>query len=69
MKRKLSPRESEVYTMIVSGKTNREIWNELCISRKTLENHISRIYDKKEVSNRIELMQQHYRRFENARIS
>lgn len=62
MKRKLSPRENEVYEMIVNGKTNREIWNELCISRKTLENHIGRIYDKKEVSNRIELVQQHYRK-------
>ncbi len=44
--RGLSKRESEVLSLIVSGLSNREIAAELCISRKTVETHRTRIMRK-----------------------
>lgn len=56
MQKKLSSRENEVYELLISGKTNREICRELCICRGTLERHITSIYRKKGVKNRFELV-------------
>lgn len=53
---KLSPREKEVYELMISGKTNREICADLCICRGTLEKYITKIYRKKGVKNRLELV-------------
>lgn len=55
-KKRLSPREKEVYELIIIGKTNREICRELCICKGTLERHITSIYQKKGVKNRFELV-------------
>ncbi len=55
-KTRLSPRESEVYELIVIGKTNKQICKELCICKSTLEKYITKIYQKKGVKNRIELV-------------
>lgn len=54
--KKLSPREKEVYELMISGKTNREICADLCICRGTLEKYITKIYRKKGVKNRLELV-------------
>ena len=55
-KTRLSPRETEVYELIVVGKTNKQICKELCICKSTLEKYITKIYQKKGVKNRIELV-------------
>ena len=48
----LSPRELEVLRLVATGKTNRDIAEELFISEKTVERHVSNIFVKLGVSNR-----------------
>lgn len=50
----LTPREIEVLTHIADGKSNKEIAVELIISPKTVRNHISNIYSKLQVTDRVE---------------
>ncbi|MEO0528034.1 MAG: helix-turn-helix transcriptional regulator [Bacteroidota bacterium] len=52
----LSRQEKNVQTLIVAGKTNKEIANELFISMSTVKTHITNIYSKLKVSNRQELL-------------
>jgi DNA-binding NarL/FixJ family response regulator len=54
--RTLSRREQEVARALVEGRTNREIAELMGLSRHTVKNHIFRIFEKLEVSNRIELI-------------
>jgi two-component system response regulator NreC len=42
----LSVREREVFHMVAAGVSSKEIAGELCISRKTVETHVSRIHRK-----------------------
>lgn len=51
----LSERQKEVYNLIVSGKTNKEIMTELFIEQSTLKSHINQIYKKLNIQNRREL--------------
>ncbi len=51
----LSKQEAAVKALIVSGKTNKEIANELFISLNTVKTHITNIYSKLNVSSRQEL--------------
>ena len=48
----LTPRELKVLAFVVDGNRNREIAQKLCISVKTIETHLYRIYQKFGVSNR-----------------
>lgn len=48
----LSPRECEVLALVVQGLTNREIGDELGISRNTVKNHLRSVYAKLGVRNR-----------------
>ena len=48
----LTKREKEVFTLLVSGKTTKEIANELGISEKTVRNHISNTMQKLGVKGR-----------------
>ncbi len=48
----LSKRELEVITLVSQGLENREIGQKLCISDKTVKNHLARIYEKLAVTNR-----------------
>lgn len=48
----LTPREVEVLQLLVRGLTNKEIADNLIISRKTAGNHVEHIYGKIGVSNR-----------------
>lgn len=48
----LSERECEVITFLARGMDNRQIGDALCISEKTVKNHLTRIYEKLKVSNR-----------------
>lgn len=51
---KLSEREREVLTLLVSGANNQEISNSLYLSENTVKHHIHSIYAKLEVSDRRE---------------
>ena len=48
----LSARELEVLQALATGKTNRAIADELCISEKTVARHISNIFNKLGLSSR-----------------
>jgi DNA-binding NarL/FixJ family response regulator len=48
----LSGREREVADLVALGRTNREIAGELCLSEKTVESHMSRLFTKLGVSSR-----------------
>ncbi|GLV84810.1 hypothetical protein Slala03_44990 [Streptomyces lavendulae subsp. lavendulae] len=48
----LTPREREVAVQVSRGRTNRQIARELGLSHKTVETHLSRIFNKFEVSSR-----------------
>ena len=50
----LTRREYEVLTLIAEGLNNREIANKLFISEKTVKNHVSNIFKKIEVTDRIQ---------------
>lgn len=51
----LTPREREVVVAIVAGYTNRGIAQRLRVSEETIKHHLTHIYDKLGVSNRLEL--------------
>jgi DNA-binding NarL/FixJ family response regulator len=51
----ITAREREVITAIVEGFTNREIAERYKISERTVKHHLSNIFDKVGVSNRLEL--------------
>ncbi|WP_411029312.1 helix-turn-helix domain-containing protein [Spongiimicrobium sp. 3-5] len=53
----LSKQERTVKNLILEGKSNKEIANELFISLSTVKTHITNIYGKLKVSNRQELLQ------------
>jgi ATP/maltotriose-dependent transcriptional regulator MalT len=48
----LSPREVEVLRLVAGGKTNREVAAHLTISERTVERHVSNLFDKLGVPNR-----------------
>ncbi len=53
----LSRQEENIKILILQGKSNKEIANELFISLSTVKTHITHIYNKLNVSNRRELLQ------------
>jgi len=53
---KISPREQEILRLILQGKTNKEIEDEIFISLKTVKNHIYNIYRKLGVNSRLQLI-------------
>lgn len=58
----LTPREREVFHLIVEGLTTKEIARRLDISAKTAENHRARVLDKLDVRNTAELVRYAVRR-------
>jgi len=48
----LSPREREVLTLLVSGRSNRDIARELFLSEATVKTHLIHLYDKLGVDSR-----------------
>ncbi|MNX96539.1 Tetrathionate response regulatory protein TtrR [compost metagenome] len=48
----LTEREREIVTWLAQGLNNREIAERICLSDKTIKNHLSRIYDKLGVNSR-----------------
>ena len=51
----LTPRELEVVAAIVAGYTNRDVAQKFSISEDTVKHHLTNIFDKLGVSNRLEL--------------
>jgi DNA-binding NarL/FixJ family response regulator len=51
----LTPREQEILMAIVAGYTNKDIAQKLSISVETVKHHLTNIFDKLGVSNRLEL--------------
>ena len=52
----ISPRESEVLQLLIKGKSYQDIAKELFISLSTVKTHISKVYKKTSVVNKIELI-------------
>jgi len=48
-------REREVLTLVVAGYTNKDLAQKLSISEDTVKHHLTSIFDKTGVSNRLEL--------------
>ena len=51
----LTPREREVLSLIVAGYANKDIAREFAVSEETIKHHLTRMFDKVGVSNRLEL--------------
>jgi DNA-binding NarL/FixJ family response regulator len=51
----ITPREMEVISTIVAGYTNKDIAQKFSISEQTVKHHLTNIFDKLGVSNRLEL--------------
>ncbi|MCP4153929.1 MAG: response regulator transcription factor [bacterium] len=51
-----SQREQEITSLVVEGKTNKVIADELFLSFYTVRNHVSNIYKKVGVKSRVELV-------------
>lgn len=51
----LTPRELQIVAAIVAGYTNREIAQRFSVSQDTVKHHVSSVFDKVGVSNRVEL--------------
>src|SRR5712692_4039224 len=51
----LTPREREVLTLIVAGYANKDIARDFAVSEQTIKHHLTRMFDKVGVSNRLEL--------------
>ena len=51
----LTPRERQVLSMVAAGYSNKEIARQCTISEQTIKHHLTRMFDKVGVSNRLEL--------------
>ncbi|MFC1530093.1 response regulator transcription factor [Gemmatimonadota bacterium] len=54
----ITRREQEIMALIVEGKSNKEIADQLCISFSTVKNHIYNLFRRLEVTSRVQLMHQ-----------
>ncbi len=52
---RFSPRERQIVTLLVKGSSNQEIADRLGLRLQTVKNHLSRIYRKLGVPNRVQL--------------
>ena len=54
-RKRLTPREQQVVAAVASGLTNKDIARQFSVSEDTIKHHLSSIFDKVGVSNRLEL--------------
>ncbi len=59
---KLTPREIEILQLIAKGFSNSEVATMLKISRSTIRTHLEHIYQKMDVTNRVEAITEGYKR-------
>jgi DNA-binding CsgD family transcriptional regulator len=52
----ITPREREIISLVITGRSNREITDELFISPETVKKHIYNAYRKIGVRNRVQLV-------------
>ncbi|MHB9036169.1 MAG: helix-turn-helix domain-containing protein [Armatimonadota bacterium] len=52
----LTKREVEVLSLVLEGKSSREAAADLVCSKRTVDFHLARIYDKLQVTNRVQAM-------------
>jgi len=52
----LTPREQKVVSLVAEGLTNQQIADKLKLSQHTIKNHLLRMFEKLEVSTRVELV-------------
>lgn len=50
----LTRRELEVLTLVVEGHSSKEVADMLYVSKRTVDFHLANIYDKLQVSNRVQ---------------
>ena len=53
---RLTKREIEVLALVLEGKSSREVASSLYCSKRTVDFHLARIYEKLQVSNRVQAM-------------
>ncbi|NLN75153.1 MAG: helix-turn-helix transcriptional regulator [Armatimonadetes bacterium] len=53
---KLTKRETQVLSLVLEGKSSREVAFALFCSKRTVDYHLTKIYEKLEVSNRVQAM-------------
>ncbi len=51
---KLTKREVEVLTLVIEGKSSKEVADLLFVSKRTVDFHLANIYDKLQVTNRVQ---------------
>lgn len=52
----LTPQELQIALLVAEGKTNRDIGASICLSPKTVEFHLTRVYRKLDIHSRAELI-------------
>lgn len=50
----LTKRELEVLALVIEGKSSKDVAEELFVSKRTVDFHLANIYDKLQVSNRVQ---------------
>ncbi len=51
---KLTKREIEVLTLVIEGRSSKDIADTLYVSKRTVDFHLANIYEKLQVSNRVQ---------------
>jgi DNA-binding CsgD family transcriptional regulator len=59
---KLTKREVEVLTLVIEGKSSKEVADQLFVSKRTVDFHLANIYDKLNVTNRVQAFREATRR-------
>lgn len=59
---KLTRREVEVLTLVIEGKSSKEVAEQLFVSKRTVDFHLANIYDKLNVTNRVQAFREATRR-------
>lgn len=59
---KLTRREIEVLTLVIEGKSSKEVAEYLFVSKRTVDFHLANIYDKLNVTNRLQAFREATRR-------
>jgi len=50
----LTKRELEVLSLVIEGKSSKEVAEDLYVSKRTVDFHLANIYEKLQVSNRVQ---------------